>query len=61
MDDPLISEETKDSAQQRVTDKLKKKWGYTTQDPYLDSNFISKIFFWWAFKIIKVFYMINAI
>ena len=52
-----IEEDNEDNEDNKENEKLpKKKRNFTpfTNDPYLDSNIFSKIFMYWAFKIINI-------
>ena len=51
MNEPLII--NKNEEENIKNEKLVKKWGYE-KDAYLNSNFFSKIFFYWAYRIIKL-------
>jgi len=62
MKDPLIIDEEKQITKEDL-DKEKKeieikkvvdKLGYKDEDPYLSANFISKLFFFWVFRTIRV-------
>lgn len=61
MKDPLIVDEEKKITEEdlkkerelKETQKAVDNLGYKN-DPYLNSNFLSKLFFYWVFRIIRV-------
>lgn len=69
MKDPLIIDEEKQITKEDL-DKEKKeiqikkaieKLGYKDEDPYLSSNFLSKLFFFWVFRTIRVILFYSGI
>ena len=54
MEEPLIVNNEKEQKKTEKIEKAVKSWGSKDQDPYYRSNFISKFFFHWAFRLIKL-------
>lgn len=55
MEDPLIIKNDNDLSEKQIKiDKAVDSWGSQGKDPYYRSNFISKLFFYWAFRTIKL-------
>jgi len=53
MEENLISSE-KRKAFENVTPEIVKKYGFVNQDPYTSANWISRLFLYWAYRIIKM-------
>ena len=53
MEEKLISSENRKSFES-TTPEIVRKYGFINQDPYTSANWISRLFLYWAYRIIKM-------